>query len=129
MAHIWVTAVADCPGAAGSSACPITAEMSQSGREIQLVIAMPGCDEKHLRVYAGPRAVAVEGSIVRPDCSAPSDVVFTEFTGRKLARRFELPEEISPEEVKAYLHNGILTIVAVKAKVSRVRRTVMAARV
>lgn len=128
MAHVLVKAVEEWKGATAMSACAMPAEMSQSDRGIQLLVAVPGCDEKHLRVYAGSRAIAVEGAIVRPGRSTVDEVMFTEFSGRTLARQFDLPEEIAPEEVKAHLHNGMLTILAVKATASRMRRTAMAAR-
>lgn len=128
MAHVWVRAAEAWPGTSVPSACVMTAEVAQNDREFRLVVAVPGCDEKHVQVTATRSLIAVEGSFPPADRLDAEQVLFSEFSGRRMARAFGLPEEIAPEEVRAHLRNGFLTIVAVKASAARARRAVLAAR-
>ena len=111
------------------SACVMTAEVAQNDREFRLVVAVPGCDEKHVQITATRSLIAVEGSLPPSDRIDAEQVLFSEFSGRRLARAFGLPEEIAPEEVRAHGRNGFLTIVAVKASAARKQRPALAARV
>jgi len=112
---------------AESSAYVMTAEMTQSEREFRIVAAVPGCDEKHLRVTATGSLIVVEGTLPPVDPCGSDQAIFNEFAGRRVVRTFRLPEEIAQEEVKAHLRNGLLTIVAVKARLARSRRVALAA--
>jgi HSP20 family molecular chaperone IbpA len=126
MAHVWVKAAETWPGTSLPSACVMTAEVAQNDREFRIVVALPGCDEKHLQVTATKSLIAVEGSIPPADRLNCEEVLFSEFAGRRLTRSFALPEDIAPEEVKAHLRNGFLTIVALKARAARTHRAAYA---
>jgi HSP20 family molecular chaperone IbpA len=128
MAHVWVRSTESWSGGQGQSACAMTAEVAQNDREFRVVIAVPGCDEKHLQVTAAPSVIAVEGSLPPPDRLPAEEVVLSEFAGRRMLRVIQLPEEIAPGEVRAHLHNGLLTIVAEKARAVRLRRNAYTAR-
>jgi len=122
MAHVWVKTAESWTGTPVSSACAMTAELTESDREFRIVVAVPGCDEKHVQVTATKSLIAVEGALPAAERPGAEQIVFSEFAGRRLARTFGLPEEIAPEEVKAHLRNGFLTVVAVKACAARSRR-------
>jgi len=51
----------------------------------------------------------------------------SEFSERKLFRRFEMPVGIDLEQVKATLENGVLQITAAKAPASQEKRVPIAA--
>jgi HSP20 family molecular chaperone IbpA len=127
MPHVWVKTVTDW-AANEDTACVMPAEVSQTAGEFRIRVAMPGCDEKHVRVTVSPHIVAVEGSITQPDRPGSEDVLLSEFTGRRLFRKFDLPEEIAPDEVRAHLRNGMLTVIAEKASAAKYFRPCAAAR-
>ncbi len=126
MAHVWVKAAETWPGSSLPSACAMTAEVAQNDREFRIVVALPGCDEKHVQVTATKSLIAIEGSIPPVERLSNEEVLFSEFAGRRLTRCFALPEDIAPEEVKAHLRNGFLTIIALKARVARINRAAYA---
>jgi HSP20 family molecular chaperone IbpA len=100
----------------------VAAEIAHTETEYRIRLTMPGCDEKHIRVSAAPKAIVVEGLIGAPFTVGMGEILSSEFGSRRMHRVIELPEEIVAEQARAHLHNGLLTVIVEKAAVSRRRR-------
>ncbi len=94
---------------------PPLSEVVETEKEILVRVAAPGMDAKDLQVTAAPEWVMVQGATSRKREKQAGTVRFSEFSGRKLYRRLELPAAIDVEATKAKLEKGILEIKAVKA--------------
>jgi len=90
-------------------------EVVETDQEIQVRVAAPGMEAKDLQVTATPEWVIVQGAAGRKREKHAGTVRFSEFSGRKLYRRLELPAPIDVETTKTRLEKGILEIRAVKA--------------
>lgn len=90
-------------------------EVVETDKEIQVRVAAPGMEAKDLQVTATPEWIIVQGATSRKREKQAGTVRFSEFSGRKLYRRLELPAPIDVEATKARLEKGILEIRAVKA--------------
>ena len=89
-------------------------EVLESDKEIQVRVAAPGMEANDLQVTATPEWVMVQGESLRKREKQVGTVRFSEFSGRKLYRRLELPAPIDVETTKVRLEKGILEIRAVK---------------
>ncbi len=89
-------------------------EVVETDKEIQVRVAAPGMEAKDLQVTAAPEWVMVQGAASRKREKQAGTVRFSEFSGRKLYRRLELPAPIDVEATKARLEKGIVEIRAVK---------------
>jgi HSP20 family molecular chaperone IbpA len=90
-------------------------EVVETDKEIQVRVAAPGMEAADLQVTATPEWVMVRGESSGKREKQAGTVRFSEFSGRKLYRRLELPAPIDVETTKARLEKGILDIRAVKA--------------
>lgn len=90
-------------------------EVVETDKEIQVRVAAPGMEATDLQVTATPDWLMVHGATSTKREKQAGTVRFSEFSGRKLYRRLELPAPIDVETTKARLEKGILDIRAVKA--------------
>jgi HSP20 family molecular chaperone IbpA len=90
-------------------------EVVETDKEIQVRVAAPGMEATDLQVTATPDWLMVQGATSTKREKQAGTVRFSEFRGRKLYRRLELPAPIDVETTKARLEKGILDIRAVKA--------------
>ena len=90
-------------------------EMVETEKEFQVRVAAPGFEAKDIQVTATPEWVMVQGETSRKREQQEGAVRFSEFRGRRLYRRLELPVAIDVEATTARLEKGILEIRAVKA--------------
>lgn len=90
-------------------------ELVETDKEFQMKIAVPTMEVKDIQISALPDAVIVQGETSRKEEKKEGKVLFSEFSEKKLFRRFEMPAGIDVEQVKATLENGVLQITAAKA--------------
>lgn len=102
------------------------AELTETETGYRIEVASPGIPAAQLQVDALPNCVIVEGAAQEKKEETKKNVVFSEFSGRKLFRKFELPVKIEPESVNASLDNGVLTITAKKAAMEAPKRVAVA---
>jgi len=102
-------------------------ELVETDKEFQMKIAVPALEAKDIQISALPDAIIVRGEISRKEEKKEGKVHFSEFSERKLFRRFEMPVGIDLEQVKATLENGVLQITAAKAPTSQEKRVPIAA--
>jgi HSP20 family molecular chaperone IbpA len=89
-------------------------EVVESDKEIRVRVAAPGMEAKDLQVTATPQWLMVQGTTIQKREKQVGTVRFSDFSGRKLYRRLELPAPIDVETTKTRLEKGILEIRAVK---------------
>jgi HSP20 family protein len=102
-------------------------ELVETDKDLQMKIAVPGLEAKDIQISALPDAIIVQGETSRKEEKKEGKVHFSEFSERKLFRRFEMPARIDLEQVKATLENGVLQITAAKAPASEEKRIPIAA--
>ncbi len=103
------------------------AELTESEAEYQVEVAVPGIPADKLQVDVLPGCIIVEGAAEEKREEKKENVVFSEFSNRKLFRKFELAAKIDAGSVKATLDKGVLRIVAKKAEVEAPKRISVAA--
>lgn len=97
------------------------AEVSESEGDFVITLATPGFAAKDLKVDVASDAVVIEG---RAACiveeskknAQATKVLFSEFRGKPIFRIFDLPFPIDPKQVTATWNDGLLRIVAKKAR-------------
>ncbi len=94
-------------------------ELTESDRDFRARIALPGFNEKDLKVTAAPEALIVEARNTHAHDGTKDGVLFCEFSDKRLFRRLELPAPIDVDKVTAALDRGILLVHAPKAAQSK----------
>jgi HSP20 family protein len=94
-------------------------ELTERDRDFRARIALPGFNEKNLRVTAAPEALIVEAENTHSHNGRKDGVLLCEFSGKRLFRRLELPAPIDVDKVTAALDQGILLVHAPKAAQSK----------
>jgi HSP20 family protein len=90
-------------------------ELVETDKEFQMTMAVPAMEASDIHVSALPDAMIVQGETSHKEEKKEGKVHFSEFSEKKLFRRFEMPAGIDVEQVKATLENGMLRITAAKA--------------
>ena len=102
------------------------AEMTEGEQEFRIRAAVPGMEAKQIHVDALPDSIVIEGEVKQSRDEKKGDVLFSEFAGQRLFRRFALPARIDPEKVTTKVENGMLEIVAKKAVTAFAKRVAVA---
>ena len=90
-------------------------ELTENDRDFRARIALPGFNEKDLKVTAGPEALIVEAKNSHTHDGTKDGVLLCEFSDKRLFRRLELPAPIDVDKVTATVDRGILLVHAPKA--------------
>ena len=90
-------------------------ELTENDRDFRARIALPGFDEKDLKVTAAPETLIVEAEKTHTHDGRKGGVLLCEFSDKRLFRRLELPTPINVDKVTATLDRGILLVNAPKA--------------
>jgi HSP20 family protein len=92
------------------------AELVDRKKTLEIDIAVPGFSSHQLKVAVLPDAIIVFGKAEpRKEHRKQGTVLFSELSHKDLLRRFDLPNQIEPDQVHASLEDGVLKIVAKKA--------------
>ena len=91
------------------------AELCEEDDQFIIRMAVPGYDTAHVRVSVLPRAIIVDGDLQQMNEQSSAKVIFSEFSERRLLRRFDLPHEVRAYTAKAAIKDGILRITVRKA--------------
>jgi HSP20 family protein len=91
-------------------------EMIEKDGEYDVRLSAPGFEPAEVQVTALNDALIVKAVSTHQHDKSEGDVRFCEFGQKTLFRRFDLPEEIDIDRVKASLDNGVLSLVAPKVK-------------
>jgi HSP20 family protein len=102
-------------------------EVTETGNELQMKIEVPAMEAKDIQISALPDAIIVQGETSHTEEKKEGKVHFSEFSERKLFRRFEMPAGIDVEQVRATLENGMLQITAAKAPAAKEKKVAIAA--
>jgi HSP20 family protein len=92
-------------------------ELVENDREARLQIAAPGLDPGQIHITVLPTTIVVKGETTAHKHERTEGAVrLCEFSANSLFRRFQLNALIDVDQVSATLDQGILRIVAPKAK-------------
>ena len=94
-------------------------ELTENGRDFHARIALPGFNEKDLKVTAAPGSLIVEAEKTHTHKGNNGGVLLCEFSDKQLFRRLEMPAPINADKVTAKLERGILFIHVPKAVQSK----------
>jgi len=91
-------------------------EMVEKDGTFKVRLAAPGFEAGEMNVIAEPDALVVKAASHHKHRMKEENVHFCEFDQKTLFRRFALPEPIAVDKVTASLENGVLQLLAPKAK-------------
>ena len=91
------------------------AELVEGKKSMEIDVAVPGFSSDQLKVGVLPDCIIVFGKAESKKQRKQGKVHFSELSHRDLLRRFNLPNQIEPDQVHASLQDGVLKIVAKKA--------------
>jgi HSP20 family protein len=91
-------------------------ELVEQDGKFEVKMNAPGFEPNDVKVTALPDALIVSASSSHTHEKDKGDVSFCEFGQKSLFRRFDLPEQIDPDNVTAELNKGVLHLTAPKAK-------------
>lgn len=92
------------------------ADLNDAGGELRIRLAAPGFEANEIEVTALPGTVIVRAESKQEREQQEGESLVSEFSSRKLYRRFDLPAPIDPEKITAKLEKGVLRIAAPKAE-------------
>ena len=105
--------------AAEREVCWPAAELAERDGEFTLDVALAGFEPADVTVTATPVEIMVKASHEHTAASTQKEapkVQWTEFRSNDVFRRVELPSPVNVDKISANFHNGLLRIVAPKAK-------------
>ena len=103
--------------AAEREVCWPSAELTERDNEYALKIALAGFEQGDLAVTATPREIIVKAERKQEQKSTDETKVrWSEFRENSVFRRIELPASVDVQKISANFKNGLLEIVAPKAK-------------
>lgn len=91
-------------------------EMTEDEKEVHVRAAVPGLKAKDIEVTATPREIVIRGETSERSNGKKGKTRFSEFSERKLFRRYELPASVDVDKISADLTDGMLTINMPKAE-------------
>jgi HSP20 family protein len=86
------------------------AELTQTDREVEIIVAVPGFDPQEVHVTAQPGEIVIRCDHEKRTESKEKGVLYSEFDGKALYRRFEIAQPIDVSHVTANVENGMLTV-------------------
>ena len=92
------------------------ADLIDKGEQLQVRLAAPGFEADEIEVTALPGTIMVRAQSKQEREQQEGQVLVSEFSSRKLYRRFDLPAPIDPEKMTAKLEKGVLRIEAPKSE-------------
>jgi HSP20 family protein len=102
------------------------ADLIDTGEELRVRIAAPGFEADEIDVTALPNTIIVRGESKQEREQQEGEVLVSEFSSRKLYRRFDLPAPIDPDEMTAKLEKGVLHIAAPKSEPTQAKKIAVA---
>ena len=91
-------------------------EMTEDEKEVHVRAAVPGLKAKDIEVTATPREIIIRGETSERNNGKKGKTRFSEFSERKLFRRYELPASVDVDKISADLKDGMLSIDMPKAE-------------
>ena len=96
-------------------------QLSEKGNEFELTAAVAGVDPKNVEVLVAPEMMLIKAEL-RAAIQSESEIIHRrEFEYRKLSRSILFPRPVDPENVRAEIKDGLLTV---KARIARSARVI-----
>jgi HSP20 family molecular chaperone IbpA len=90
------------------------AELAETDNEVEITVAVPGFDPQEVHVTAQPGEIVIRGDHEKRTEKKEKGVLYSEFDGKALYRRFQIAQPIEVGHVTANVENGLLTVKAPK---------------
>lgn len=93
-------------------------ELVETGTDYTMKIAVPGFTAAQLNVAVDANMLTVHGEAETNtrETGGKEHELYSEFDHRELFRQVELPTPVAPEDIRAYLQDGLLVVSMPKAK-------------
>ena len=105
-------------GMSGLMESPRT-DMSESDKEYELTVELPGMSEKDLEVTVKDNMITLKGEKKSERETKEKDYHLAERSYGSIRRSFSLPADVNPGKVSATFSRGVLTVHLPKAKEAR----------
>ncbi|MBL8959396.1 MAG: Hsp20 family protein [Gemmatimonadetes bacterium] len=93
------------------------AELVEGTAAFEIELALGGFAARDIAVVAGRDRIVIRADTQRRPRGRAQQVLWSEFGRRAFARQVMVPSTIVPAQVRAHLTNGLLRVVAPKARV------------
>jgi HSP20 family protein len=94
-------------------------EIKEADKDILLKVQVPGIDPKDLDIHVSENAVSLAGEYEEEKTSDAKGFYHSEFRYGKFQRIIPLPVYVKPEEVKAEIKEGVVTLTLPKVDTSQ----------
>jgi HSP20 family protein len=91
-------------------------EMTEDEKEVHVRAAVPGLKAKDIEVTASPRELIIRGETSERNKGKKGETRFSEFSERRMFRRYDLPSSVDVDKISADLKDGMLVIDMRKAE-------------
>lgn len=98
------------------------ADVIDKDDQFRIHVAAPGFDAGEIEVTVLPETIVVRAESKQREEKQEGELLVSEFSSRKLYRRFDLPAPIDPEKTVAELTKGVLRITAQKSEPVQAKR-------
>ncbi len=95
---------------------PVPVEVSETEQGFAVRAEVPGFREKEIVLHVEPRTVYISGERDEKAERKKGKTVYSEWRSNRIFRRFELPAEVNPNNVKATLNDGVLELTLLKVR-------------
>ncbi len=96
-------------------------DMSESDKEYELSVELPGMSEKDVEVTIKDNMVTLKGEKKSERETREKDYHIAERTYGSVRRTFSMPSDVDPDKVKASFSQGVLTVHLPKTKEARAK--------
>lgn len=103
----------------GSQFAPLfspNVEVNDADGHYEVTIELPGVDEKDIDVSVHDGVLTIKGEKKESKERKDKSVYFSERRYGSFQRSFRLPDEADPEEIKAHVSKGVLSVTIGKSK-------------
>jgi HSP20 family molecular chaperone IbpA len=85
-------------------------EIAETDEYIEMRVALPGFKSKQVEVFVEPCSVTIKGERKEEIHTEKKTVKYSDFRSGEVFRQFQLPSEANPDEARAVLKDGILSL-------------------
>ncbi|MGH9883221.1 MAG: Hsp20 family protein [Pyrinomonadaceae bacterium] len=93
-------------------------EIAETDKYVEVRVALPGFKSEEVEVFVEPRSVTIKGERKEETHTEKKNVKYSDFRSGEVFRQFQLPSEAIPDEARAVLKDGILSLTLPKTGTS-----------
>jgi HSP20 family protein len=93
-------------------------EIAETDKYVEVRVALPGFKSEEVEVFVEPLSVTIKGERKEETHTQKKTIKYSDSRSREVLRQFQLPSEANPDEARAVLKDGILSLTLPKISTS-----------